>query len=163
MRKKYTKISTERTYELIMEEHEHNAIVGTTFYETQQFLIGLGYSKGGAIIVLNRLERTYNLNFYRRGQDHRHTDNGDVINSEFGVTRTGNKSLYAKLMAFYRRRLKLGMTKEQAIKETRKYYDPILANERGYESQTEQIAIPLSGRALYQERLKTCEYCDIEF
>lgn len=71
--------------------------------------------------------------------------------------------MYAKILAFYDRRLKAGVSKEQALKETHEHYDPILAKDRADEPQTEQIAIPLSGRALYQERLKTCEYCDIEF
>ena len=82
---------------------------------------------------------------------------------EFGVTRHSNHREYAKILIYYLSRLRSGMSEEEALKECHEHYDPILAKERGYEPQTVDVAIPLSGRALYQERLKTCEYCDIEF
>lgn len=135
------KITPEKVYELICEEHEHNPIVGTAFYETKQFLMGLGYSKGGATIVLQRIERIYDLNLCRRGQDHRRTDNGEVVNREFGVTRQSNIRLYQTILNFYRKRLSCGKSKEQAIKEAHEYYDPILAKELGCEPQTEHIDI----------------------
>ena len=145
MRKKKRKqLTVERLYELILEEKEHNPIVGTAFWETKLFLIELGYTLSGAERAVLRVERTYDLNLYRRPHDNHHTENGAVINSEFGVTRTSNKSAYSKLLAFYCRRLKEGVSKEQAIKECHEHYDPILAKDLPCESQTTDVAMSIS-------------------
>ena len=157
------KLTTERVYELICEEHEYNPIVGEAFFETKQFLVSLGYTLPGAVTALVKVEREYDLHLYRRGNDHHHTDNGELVTREFGVTRRHNHREYAKILIYYLSRLRSGMSEEEALKECHEHYDPILAKERGYEPQTVDVAIPLSGRAMYQERLKTCEYCDIEF
>ena len=75
MRKKKRKqLSTERLYELILEEKEHNPIVGTAFWETKQFLIELGYTLPGAERAVLRVERAYDLNLYRRPHDNHHTE-----------------------------------------------------------------------------------------
>ena len=153
----------EKVHELICEEHEHNPLVGTAVYETREFLKKLGYSEGGSSTVLHRIERIYDCNLYRRPNDNARKDIGEAIEREFGVTRTYRQSVYIKIANFYRRRLAKGMTKEEAIKACHEHYDPILAKELTDNTQTEQITIPLSGRALYQERLKTCEDFDIEF
>ena len=49
------RISPERVYELICEEHEHNPIVGTAFYETKHFIMKLGYSLRGADIMMKKV------------------------------------------------------------------------------------------------------------
>lgn len=71
---------------------------------------------------------------------------GDIVNSEFGVTRNSNGRVYTKILAFYVKRIRSGMTKEQAIKEAHEHYDPILAKELGCEQHTEQntVVIPKS-------------------
>ena len=140
-RKKHKKLTTEKLYELIMEEHEHNPIVGEALWETKLFLRSLGYSRPGADTAIMRLEREYDLYFYRQGRDHHHTENGAVINNEFGVTRASNGRTYTKILAFYVKRIRSGMTKEQAIKECHEHYDPILAKESSCEPQTEHIDI----------------------
>ena len=156
------KITPEKVYELICEEREHNPIVGTAFYETKQFLMGLGYSKGGATIVLQRIERIYDLNLCRRGQDHRRTDNGEVVNREFGVTRQSNIRLYQTILNFYRKRLSCGKSKEQAIKEAHEYYDPILAKELGCETQTGQNTITIPKSLSASGRCKDLSDLEIE-
>ena len=156
------KITPEKVYELIMEEHEHNPIVGTAFYETKQFIMGLGYSKGGATIVLQRIERIYDLNLCRRGQDHRRTDNGEVVNREFGVTRQSNIRLYQTILNFYRKRLSSGMTKEQAIKACHEHYDAILAKDSSCEPQTEQIAMVVPKTLSASGRCKDLSDLEIE-
>lgn len=65
-RKNKKKLTTERLYELILEEQEHNPLVGTAFYETKLFLMKLGYSLPGAEKAALRVEDAYDLNFYRR-------------------------------------------------------------------------------------------------
>lgn len=75
MRKKKRKqLTVERLYELILEEKEHNPIVGTAFLETKQFLIELGYTLPGAERAVIRVERAYDLNLYRRPHDNHHTE-----------------------------------------------------------------------------------------
>ena len=161
MRKRLV-LSMGKVHELICEEHEHNPLVGTAMYETREFLMKLGYSLGGASAVLNRIERIYDLNLYRRPKDGGHTDSGDVVNREFGVTRTHNTLVYWKIIGFYRRRLKKGMSKEEAIKETHEHYDPILAKERGYEPQTEEIAMVVPNTLSASGRCKDLSDLDIE-
>jgi len=135
------KISTERVYELIMEEHEYNPIVGTAFYETKEFLMSIGFKFQAACKAVVRVEQVYDLNLYRRPNGHNHSDNGDVLSREFGISRSRNKSQYSKVFTFYTKRLKAGMTKEQAIKEAHDHYDPILAKERAGEPQTADVAM----------------------
>lgn len=139
--KKHKKLTTERLYELIMEEHEHNPIVGTAFWETKLFLRSLGYSRPGADTAILRVERDYDLHLFRRGRDHHHTENGEVVNNEFGVTRNSNCRVYTKILAFYVKRIRSGMSKEEAIKVTHEHYDPILAKERADEPQTVDVDI----------------------
>lgn len=163
MRKKKRKqLSVERLYELILEEKEHNPIVGTAFWETKLFLIDLGYTLSGAERAVLRVEKTYDLNLYRRPHDNHHTENGSVINSEFGVTRTSNKSAYSKLLAFYCRRLKEGVSKEQALKETHEHYDPILAKELGREPQTADVAMVVPKSLSASGRCKDLSDLEIE-
>lgn len=139
-------MTAERLYELICEEQEHNPIVGTAFFETKEFLVSLGYSLRGAEAATLRVERTYDMNLFRRPTDNHHTDSGATVTREFGVTRSGNVRVYTKIMAFYGRLLKKGMSKEEAIKATHEHYDPILAKELTSADQTEQntITIPKS-------------------
>jgi len=66
---------------------------------------------------------------------------GDVVNSEFGVTRNSNGRTYTKILAFYVKRIRSGMTKEEAIKECHEHYDPILAKERAGEPQSADVAM----------------------
>lgn len=141
MRKKHKKLTTERLYELILEEKEHNPIVGTAYWETKLFLMKLGYSRTDAGRAILKIEREYDLNLYRRPHDHYHTPNGEVVNTEFGVTRSSNRNVYRKILVFYIRRIKAGKTKEQAIKETHEHYDPILAKELTGEPQTADVAM----------------------
>lgn len=152
----------EKVHELICEEHEHNPIVGTAMYETREFLMKLGYSLGGASAVILRIERLYDWNLYRRPKDGGHTDNGDVVAREFGVTRTHNTLVYWKIIGFYRRRLKAGVSKEQALRETHEHYDPILAKERGYEPQTADVARVIPNTLSAAARCKDLSDLDIE-
>ena len=156
------KISTEKVYELICEENEHNPIVGTAFYETKQFVMGLGYSKGGSTVVLQRLERQYDIHLYRRPHDHRHTETGEVLNREFGVTKSSDERLYSRLLNFYRKRLAKGMTKEQAIKATHEYYDPILGKDCVKEPQTVDVAMVVPNTLSAAGRYKDLSDLDIE-
>ena len=163
MRKKKRKyLTTERLYELIMEEHSHNPIVGTAYLETKQFLMELGYTLPGAERAVLRVEHTYDLNLYRRPHDNHHTENGGVVNSEFGVTRTSNKSVYAKILNFYLYRLAKGMSKEQAIKECHEHYDPILGKDCVKEPQTVDVAMVVPNSLSAAGRYKDLSDLDIE-
>ena len=157
------KISTERVYELIMEEHEYNPIVGTAFYETKEFLMSIGFKFQAACKAVVRVEQVYDLNLYRRPNGHNHSDNGDVLSREFGISRSRNKSQYSKVFTFYTKRLKAGMTKEQAIKEAHDHYDPILAKERAGEPQTEQIDIFTQQVKTLSSKNKDLSNLEIEF
>ena len=131
----------EKVYELICEEQEYNPLVGTAVTETRAFLRKLGYSDGASSVVLHRIERIYDLNLYRRPNDSARKEIGEVIEQEFGVTRTYKSSVYSKIANLYRRRLKAGMTREEAIKACHEHYDPILAKERAGEPQTADVAM----------------------
>ena len=160
--KKRLLLSMEKVHELIMEEHEHNPIVGTAVYETREFLRKLGYSEGGSSAVLNRLERIYDWNLYRRPNLSARRAIGEVIQHEFGVTRTYKTSVYLKITAYYRRRLAKGMTKEQAIKECHEHYDPILAKELGREPQTVDVAMVVPKSLSASGRCKDLSDLEIE-
>lgn len=134
-------MTAERLYELICEEQEHNPIVGTAFFETKEFLVSLGYSLRGAEAATLRVERTYDMNLFRRPTDNHHTDSGATVTREFGVTRSGNVRVYTKIMAFYGRLLKEGMSKEEAIKACHEHYDPILAKDSSCEPQTVDVTM----------------------
>ena len=161
-RKNKKKLTTERVYELIMEEHEYNPIVGEAFFETKQFLVGLGYTLPGAVTALVKVEREYDLNLYRRGNDHHHSENGELITEEFGVTRNSNHRVYAKILIYYLSRVRSGMTKEQAIKECHEHYDPILAKEGVGAGQTEQIAMSIPKTLSASGRCKDLSDLEIE-
>ena len=161
-RKNRKKLTTEKVYELIMEENEYNPIVGTAFFETKQFLVGLGYTLPGAVTALTKVEREYDLNLYRRGNDHHHSDNGQVVSEEFGVTRNSNHRVYAKILIYYLSRIRSGMSKEDAIKACHEHYDPILAKDSSCEPQTEQIAMVVPKSLSASGRCKDLSDLDIE-
>ena len=145
-----------------MEENEHNPIVGTAFWETKLFLRSIGYSRPGADTAVLRVERDYDLHLFRQGRDHHHTENGAVINTEFGVTRASNGRVYTKILAFYVKRIRSGMTKEEAIKETHEHYDPILAKELGCEPQTADVAMVIPKSLSASARCKDLSDLEIE-
>ena len=155
-------MTTERVYELICEEHEHNPIVGEAFFETKQFLKSLGYTLAGAVTALTKVEREYDLHLYRRGNDHHHTDNGLTVTEEFGVTRQSNHRVYAKILIYYMARLKSGMSKEEAIKVCHEHYDPILAKERAEEPQTEHTTMVIPKTLSAAGRCKDLSDLEIE-
>ena len=162
MKHKKQKYTTERVYELIMEEHEHNPIVGEAFFETKQFLRSLGYTLAGAVTALTKVEKQYDLYLYRRGNDHHHTDNGLTVTEEFGVTRQSNHRVYAKILIYYMARLKSGMSKEEAIKVCHEHYDPILAKERAEEPQTEHTTMVIPKTLSAAGRCKDLSDLEIE-
>ena len=137
-------------------------LYGTAFFETKQFLVGLGYTLPGAVTALVKVEREYDLNLYRRGNDHHHTDNGELITEEFGVTRNSNHRVYAKILIYYLSRVRSGMTKEQAIKECHEHYDPILAKELGREPQTADVAMVVPKSLSASGRCKDLSDLEIE-
>lgn len=155
--------SYERIFERIEEESESNPLVGNSYQETAQFVESLGYSPSGAVYVIRKYEDTYDLNLYRKSRDNHHTESGEIIEREFGVTKKSNKAMYSKLMSFfYNRTVLKGWTEQEALKLMHERYDSVLAKERVQEPQTADVTIPLSGRALYKERLSTCEDSDVE-
>ena len=160
--KKRLVLSMEKVHELIMEEHEHNPLVGTAVNETRGFLRKLGYSEGGSSTVLHRIERIYDCNLYRRPNDNARKDIGEVIEREFGVTRTYGQSIYIKIANFYRRRLAKGMTKEEAIKACHEHYDPILAKDSSCEPQTADVAMVIPKSLSASGRCKDLSDLDIE-
>jgi len=137
-------------------------LYGTAFFETKEFLVSLGYSLRGAEAATLRVERTYDMNLFRRPTDNHHTDSGSTVSREFGVTRSGNVRVYTKIMAFYGRLLKSGMSKEDAIKECHKHYDDILAKERAGSSKTEEIAMVIPKSLSASARCKDLSDLEIE-
>ena len=135
---------------------------GEALWETKLFLRSLGYSRPGADTAISRLEREYDLHFYRQGRDHHHTENGEVVNTEFGVTRASNGRTYTKILAFYVKRIRSGMTKEQAIKECHEHYDPILAKELGREPQSADVAMLIPKTLSAAGRCKDLSDLEIE-
>lgn len=156
--------SYEQVYERVMMEHENNPLVGSAYYETIQFLTSLGYSYSGAVCVVRRLERIYELNLYRRPRDNHHTLSGAIIEREFGITKKSNKIMYDRLMSiFYNRTVLKKWSVEKALKLLHERYDHLLDKDCAEEQSSDTIAIPLSGRALYQDTAKTCKDFDIEW
>ena len=135
---------------------------GNAFFETKQFLVSLGYTLPGAVTALVKVEREYDLHLYRRGNDHHHTDNGELVTREFGVTRHSNHREYAKILIYYLSRLRSGMSEEEALKECHEHYDPILAKERGYEPQTVDVAMVVPNTLSASGRCKDLSDLDIE-
>ena len=162
MKHKKKKFTTERVYELITEEHEHNPIVGEAFFETKQFLVSLGYTLPGAVTALVKVEREYDLHLYRRGNDHHHTDNGELVTREFGVTRRHNHREYAKILIYYLSRLRSGMSEEEALKECHEHYDPVLGKTCADEPQTVDVAMVVPNTLSASGRCKDLSDLDIE-
>ena len=135
---------------------------GNAFFETKQFLVSLGYTLPGAVTALVKVEREYDLHLYRRGNDHHHTDNGELVTREFGVTRRHNHREYAKILIYYLSRLRSGMSEEEALKECHEHYDPILAKERGFEPQTADVAMVIPKSLSASGRCKDLSDLDIE-